>query len=224
MGAAFGAAASSIEGSVRHRTGGGWLSVLWNCSIYVQYMMLTVRSVRLCVPGQSLGYGFVNYVRAEDAEKAITTLNGLRLQNKTIKVSRRRWSRTDRRRFGEKFPVCQQRSGPTVHDLSLPTGGYQHSSLFDDWSRQDCRLPLWPDSLSVFRPGRGTWQRSVTEQLETGGIQGPRLSQGTPPLTRPGARFGASIVVPNADGLGSPGTVQPQRNPVGVWMVPITSL
>ena len=44
-----------------------------------------------CVPsplaGQSLGYGFVNYVRPEDAEKAINTLNGLRLQNKTIKVS-----------------------------------------------------------------------------------------------------------------------------------------
>ncbi|XP_035209873.1 ELAV-like protein 1 isoform X6 [Stegodyphus dumicola] len=37
--------------------------------------------------GQSLGYGFVNYVRPEDAEKAISTLNGLRLQNKTIKVS-----------------------------------------------------------------------------------------------------------------------------------------
>ncbi|XP_055388795.1 ELAV-like protein 2 isoform X2 [Condylostylus longicornis] len=37
--------------------------------------------------GQSLGYGFVNYVRAEDAEKAINTLNGLRLQNKIIKVS-----------------------------------------------------------------------------------------------------------------------------------------
>jgi len=36
--------------------------------------------------GQSLGYGFVNYHRAEDAEKAINTLNGLRLQNKTIKV------------------------------------------------------------------------------------------------------------------------------------------
>ncbi|KAL3213493.1 hypothetical protein MRX96_035348 [Rhipicephalus microplus] len=34
---------------------------------------------------QSLGYGFVNYVRPEDAEKAINTLNGLRLQNKTIK-------------------------------------------------------------------------------------------------------------------------------------------
>ncbi|CAG5119509.1 unnamed protein product [Candidula unifasciata] len=37
--------------------------------------------------GQSLGYGFVNYKRIEDAEKAINTLNGLRLQNKTIKVS-----------------------------------------------------------------------------------------------------------------------------------------
>ncbi len=38
--------------------------------------------------GQSLGYGFVNYHRAEDAEKAINTLNGLRLQNKTIKVNK----------------------------------------------------------------------------------------------------------------------------------------
>ena len=34
-----------------------------------------------------MGYGFVNYHRAEDAEKAINTLNGLRLQNKTIKVT-----------------------------------------------------------------------------------------------------------------------------------------
>jgi ELAV like protein 2/3/4 len=37
--------------------------------------------------GQSLGYGFVNYHRAEDADKAVSTFNGLRLQNKTIKVS-----------------------------------------------------------------------------------------------------------------------------------------
>ncbi|XP_054161990.1 ELAV-like protein 3 isoform X2 [Oppia nitens] len=43
--------------------------------------------IRDKVTGQSLGYGFVNYVRPEDADKAITTLNGLRLQNKTIKVS-----------------------------------------------------------------------------------------------------------------------------------------
>ncbi|XP_046682274.1 ELAV-like protein 3 isoform X6 [Homalodisca vitripennis] len=43
--------------------------------------------IRDKVTGQSLGYGFVNYHRPEDAEKAINTLNGLRLQNKTIKVS-----------------------------------------------------------------------------------------------------------------------------------------
>lgn len=38
------------------------------------------------IVGQSLGYGFVNYQRAEDAEKAVNTFNGLRLQTKTIKV------------------------------------------------------------------------------------------------------------------------------------------
>merc|ERR1712027_142025 len=43
--------------------------------------------IRDKVTGQSLGYGFVNYHRQEDASKAIQTLNGLRLQNKTIKVS-----------------------------------------------------------------------------------------------------------------------------------------
>jgi len=36
---------------------------------------------------QSLGYGFVNYVKPEDAQRAIKSFNGLRLQNKTIKVS-----------------------------------------------------------------------------------------------------------------------------------------
>ncbi|TRY81987.1 hypothetical protein DNTS_030990 [Danionella cerebrum] len=35
----------------------------------------------------SLGYGFVNYLNPNDAERAISTLNGLRLQSKTIKVS-----------------------------------------------------------------------------------------------------------------------------------------
>lgn len=37
--------------------------------------------------GQSLGYAFVNFAKPEDADKAIATLNGMRLQNKTIKVS-----------------------------------------------------------------------------------------------------------------------------------------
>ncbi|KAM7532898.1 hypothetical protein Aperf_G00000128653 [Anoplocephala perfoliata] len=43
--------------------------------------------VREKTSGESLGYAFVKFVRAADAEKAIRTLNGLRLQNKTIKVS-----------------------------------------------------------------------------------------------------------------------------------------
>lgn len=37
--------------------------------------------------GQSLGYAFVNYKHPDSARKAIESLNGLRLQNKTIKVS-----------------------------------------------------------------------------------------------------------------------------------------
>lgn len=39
------------------------------------------------IRGQSLGYGFVNYRRCQDAEQAVNVLNGLRLQNKVIKVS-----------------------------------------------------------------------------------------------------------------------------------------
>ncbi|KAK1792764.1 hypothetical protein P4O66_012690 [Electrophorus voltai] len=46
-----------------------------------------LRPSALQLNGQSLGYGFVNYVDPKDAEKAINTLNGLRLQTKTIKVS-----------------------------------------------------------------------------------------------------------------------------------------
>jgi len=36
--------------------------------------------------GQSLGYGFVKYKSAEAAETAINTFNGLRIQNKRLKV------------------------------------------------------------------------------------------------------------------------------------------
>uniref|UniRef100_A0A8C2ZH37 ELAV like neuron-specific RNA binding protein 4 n=1 Tax=Cyclopterus lumpus TaxID=8103 RepID=A0A8C2ZH37_CYCLU len=43
--------------------------------------------VRDKITGQSLGYGFVNYIDPKDAEKAINTLNGLRLQTKTIKAA-----------------------------------------------------------------------------------------------------------------------------------------
>uniref|UniRef100_A0A1I8GGL7 RRM domain-containing protein n=1 Tax=Macrostomum lignano TaxID=282301 RepID=A0A1I8GGL7_9PLAT len=43
--------------------------------------------VRDRTTGESLGYAFVKYMQPKEADKAIKTLNGLRLQNKTIKVS-----------------------------------------------------------------------------------------------------------------------------------------
>nr|AYN74329.1 elav [Nucula tumidula] len=57
--------------------------------------------------GQSLGYGFVNYKNAADADKAINTLNGLRLQNKTIKVSFAR-------------PSCESIKGANLYICGLP--------------------------------------------------------------------------------------------------------
>jgi len=36
--------------------------------------------------GQSLGYGFVKYKTADAADAAINTFNGLRVQNKVLKV------------------------------------------------------------------------------------------------------------------------------------------
>ncbi|KAM9707986.1 ELAV-like protein 1a isoform 8-T8 [Menidia menidia] len=47
----------------------------------------SAKLIRDKVAGHSLGYGFVNYLNPSDAERAISTLNGLRLQSKTIKVS-----------------------------------------------------------------------------------------------------------------------------------------
>jgi len=45
--------------------------------------------------GYSFGYGFVNYVKTQDAHKAITTLNGKQIQNKQIKVALARPSGED---------------------------------------------------------------------------------------------------------------------------------
>ncbi|KAI5734107.1 hypothetical protein M8J77_002534 [Diaphorina citri] len=59
----------------------------------LQHLFSSVGEVESCklirdkTTAQSLGYGFVNYYRTEDAERAIIELNGLKLQNKSIKVS-----------------------------------------------------------------------------------------------------------------------------------------
>ncbi|XP_055334923.1 ELAV-like protein 3 isoform X2 [Paramacrobiotus metropolitanus] len=48
------------------------------------------RVVRDKSTGNSLGYGFVDFRHQQSAEKAIEKLNGMRISNKTIKVSRAR--------------------------------------------------------------------------------------------------------------------------------------
>ena len=47
----------------------------------------TSKIVRDRATGYSYGFGFVDFQNAEDAQKAIETLNGTQLQNKTIKVA-----------------------------------------------------------------------------------------------------------------------------------------
>lgn len=57
--------------------------------------------------GQSLCYGFVNFVNIEDADKAYRELNGVKLQNKQIKVSFAR-------------PSCESIKGANLYVSGLP--------------------------------------------------------------------------------------------------------
>ncbi|XP_018912418.1 sex-lethal homolog isoform X2 [Bemisia tabaci] len=56
-------------------------------------MFVTIGPVESCrvmkdnKTGYSFGFGFVNYSRKEDAARAISSLNGLQVQNKRLKVS-----------------------------------------------------------------------------------------------------------------------------------------
>jgi len=56
---------------------------------------------------QSLCFGFVNFVNIEDAEKAIKSLNGLKIENKIIKVSYAR-------------PSCESIKGANLYVCGLP--------------------------------------------------------------------------------------------------------
>ncbi|CDS36016.1 ELAVprotein 2:3:4 [Echinococcus multilocularis] len=57
--------------------------------------------------GESLGYAFVKYYNAMDAKKAIDTFNGLKMENKTIKVSIAR-------------PSCDAIKGANLYICGLP--------------------------------------------------------------------------------------------------------
>ncbi|KAH8872482.1 ELAV-like protein 2 [Schistosoma japonicum] len=63
--------------------------------------------IREKLTGESLGYAFVKYTHPHEANKAIHTLNGLCLQNKTIKVSLAR-------------PNCESIKGANLYICGLP--------------------------------------------------------------------------------------------------------
>lgn len=89
--------------------------------------------VRDKVTGQSLGYGFVNYVREEDALRAVSSFNGLRLQNKTIKVSYARPSNDQIK--GSNLYVSGIPKSMTLHELEAifrPFGQIITSRILSD--------------------------------------------------------------------------------------------
>jgi ELAV like protein 2/3/4 len=56
---------------------------------------------------QNLGYGFVNYVNIDDADRAIQAINGLKIENKIIKVSYAR-------------PSCDNIKGANLYISGIP--------------------------------------------------------------------------------------------------------
>ncbi|KAI4588807.1 hypothetical protein MJG53_003215 [Ovis ammon polii x Ovis aries] len=79
--------------------------------------------------GQSLGYGFVNYIDPKDAEKAINTLNGLRLQTKTIKTRfqklsiRSKFVKIIRPHYSECVVSYARPSSASIRDANLYVSG-----------------------------------------------------------------------------------------------------
>ncbi|GAA51417.1 ELAV like protein 2/3/4 [Clonorchis sinensis] len=69
--------------------------------------LTSCKLIRDRTSGQSLGYGFVNYVNASDARRAIKLLNRMRVQNKVIKVSLAR-------------PSCESIKGANLYICGLP--------------------------------------------------------------------------------------------------------
>ncbi|TPP66991.1 ELAV protein [Fasciola gigantica] len=97
---------------IRDRTTGKWQSLLGLLDIPVARNKAIKNVENNCdidysVARQSLGYGFVNYMKAEDAERAIKLLNRTRVQNKTIKVSLAR-------------PSCESIKGANLYICGLP--------------------------------------------------------------------------------------------------------
>ncbi|XP_065436695.1 ELAV-like protein 3 [Chrysemys picta bellii] len=112
--------------------------------------------VRDKITGQSLGYGFVNYVDPNDADKAINTLNGLKLQMKTIKVSYAR------------------PSSASIRDANLYVSGLPKSmsqkemeQLFSQYGR------IITSRILVDQVTGGDWEPGLRGSLHGAGSMGP---------------------------------------------------
>ncbi|CDQ93274.1 unnamed protein product [Oncorhynchus mykiss] len=80
----------------------------------------SAKLIRDKVAGHSLGYGFVNYLTPSDAERAINTLNGLRLQSKTIKIYKHNKNNLPTSTF---YVSYARPSSDTIKDANLYISG-----------------------------------------------------------------------------------------------------
>ncbi|XP_012678654.1 ELAV-like protein 1b isoform X1 [Clupea harengus] len=95
----------------------------------------------------SLGYGFVNFVNPSDAERAISTLNGLRLQSKTIKVSYARPSSEtikDANLYISGLPKTMTQKD--VEDMFMRFGRIINSRVLVDQATDKCEYLTTPPS------------------------------------------------------------------------------
>lgn len=93
----------------------------------------TCKLIKDKLTGQSLGYAFVNYCNQDDAEKAVSSLNSMRLQNKTIKVSYARPSSEQIK--GANLYVCgltKEFSQEELEKLFNPYGAIISSKILTD--------------------------------------------------------------------------------------------
>ncbi|KAG8523233.1 ELAV-like protein 3, partial [Galemys pyrenaicus] len=135
--------------------------------------------VRDKITGQSLGYGFVNYSDPNDADKAINTLNGLKLQTKTIKVSYAR------------------PSSASIRDANLYVSGLpktmsqkEMEQLFSQYGRIITSRILVDQVTGQAAPGGDPGQKhGGGTKLEELGLEGKNLLRKEGPLERAHTAF-----------------------------------
>ncbi|KFO76737.1 ELAV-like 3, partial [Cuculus canorus] len=141
------------------------------------------------VPGQSLGYGFVNYVEAGDADKAISTLNGLKLQTKTIKVS-----------YARPSSASIRDANLYVSGLPKAMGQKEMEQLFSQYGRIITSRILIDQVTGVSRGvGFIRFDKRVEAEEAVRGLPGQKPLGATEPITvkfanSPGQKSGGALL------------------------------